>query len=312
MSQHFDRRTFLGLATAAGLPIALADQLWADAVPPTAGGPEALAALRALTKEQLAAAEAVLGISFTDAEREMMLTTVDGTLTSLAKLRNVPLPNPVVPALHFDPLPAGATAVGQPITARVPLRRPNPLVLPTTDADWAFASAEQLGRLIRAGHVTSRQLVERALARYAQFDPILKCVITLMPERARAQADVLDAEAKRGSFRGPLHGVPYAAKDLFAVPGYPTTWGSPLFKEQRLEETAAVVERLDKAGAVLVAKTSLGEFAQGDVWFGGMTRNPWNTEQGSSGSSAGSASSVSAGLVPFAIGTETLGSIVSP
>ncbi|MBK7594442.1 MAG: amidase [Gemmatimonadetes bacterium] len=312
MSQPFDRRTFLGLATAAGLPIALADQLWADVVPPAANAPEAVLALRALTKEQLAAAEAVLGISFTDAEREMMLSTVDGTLASLAKLQQVPLPNSVVPALHFDPRPAGATAVGQPITARVPLRRPNPLVLPTTDSDWAFASAEQLGRLIRAGHVTSRQLVDRALARYAQFDPILKCAITLTPERARAQADALDAEAKRGSFRGPLHGVPYAAKDLFAVPGYPTTWGSPLFKEQRLEETAAVVERLDKAGAVLVAKTSLGEFAQGDVWFGGMTRNPWNTEQGSSGSSAGSASSVAAGLVPFAIGTETLGSIVSP
>lgn len=312
MSQPFDRRTFLGLATAAGLPIALADRLWAEAVPDGAAPPEAIAALRALTKEQLAAAEAVLGISFTDAERDLMLSTVDGTLASLAKLRQVPLPNPVVPALHFDPLPAGATAVGQPVTARVPLRRPNPLVLPTTDSDWAFASAEQLGRLIRAGHVTSRQLVERALARYAQYDPILKCAITLTPERARAQADALDAEAKRGSFRGPLHGVPYAAKDLFAVPGYPTTWGSPLFKEQRLEETAAVVERLDKAGAVLVAKSSLGEFAQGDVWFGGMTRNPWNTEQGSSGSSAGSASSVAAGLVPFAIGTETLGSIVSP
>ena len=122
----------------------------------------------------------------------------------------------------------------------------------------------------------------------------------------------MDAEAKAGKFRGPLHGIPYGAKDLFAVPRYPTTWGSPIYKDQVLDVTAAVVEKLDAAGAVLVAKTSLGEFAQNDGWFGGQTKNPWNTSQGSSGSSAGSASGVSAGLYPFAIGTETQGSIISP
>ena len=137
-------------------------------------------------------------------------------------------------------------------------------------------------------------------------------MITATRERALEQADRMDAEAKAGKFRGPLHGIPYGAKDLFAVPKYPTTWGSPIYKDQVLDVTAAVVEKLDAAGAVLVAKTSLGEFAQNDGWFGGQTKNPWNTSQGSSGSSAGSASGVAAGLYPFAIGTETQGSIISP
>jgi Asp-tRNA(Asn)/Glu-tRNA(Gln) amidotransferase A subunit family amidase len=307
-----DRRAFLGLATTAGVPLILADQLWADVVPAEADESIAAEALRAITVEQIAAAEAVLGLTYGDSERALMLTTVEASLAAVAKLPALAIKNQVAPALHFDPVPAGVAVPTQPISAREPMRRPNPLVLPTADGDWNFASAEQLGRLVRQRMVTSRQLVERSLARLEQHDGVLKCVVTLTRERALAQADKLDAEARRGSFRGPLHGVPYAAKDLFAVPGYPTTWGSPLFKEQRLEETAAVVERLDAAGAVLVAKTSLGEFAQGDVWFGGTTKNPWNVEQGSSGSSAGSASAVSAGLVPFAIGTETLGSIVSP
>ncbi len=307
-----DRRAFLGLASTLGLPVVLADQLWAEHVPQGATPEEAEAALRALTVEQLAAAEAVLGLTFTAPERAMMLPTVEAALTALAKLQQVAITNRVVPALHFDPTPLGTIPKPQPITAREPLRRPNPLVHPAAEADWAFASAEQVGRLVRQRQVTSRQLVERALARFEQHDPTLKCVVNLTRDRALTQADQLDAEARRGVFRGPLHGVPYAAKDLFAVPGYPTTWGSPLFTDQRLDETAAVVERLDAAGAVLVAKTSLGEFAQGDVWFGGTTKNPWNTEQGSSGSSAGSASAVAAGLVPFAIGTETLGSIISP
>jgi len=145
-----------------------------------------------------------------------------------------------------------------------------------------------------------------------RFDPELLCVVNLTEERALAQARLADAELARGKWRGPLHGIPWGAKDLLAVKDYPTTWGSPLYRDQRLPENATVVDRLDAAGAILVAKLSLGEFAQGDVWYGGTTKNPWKTDQGSSGSSAGPASATAAGCVGFAIGSETLGSIVSP
>lgn len=313
MTDVLDRRSFLSVAAAAGLPTALAQELWAT--PPQAPGEAVEPAVlsRAVTKEQLIAAEAVLGLNYTDSERDLMLQSVNGTITTVEKLHSVPLPNPVVPAIHFDPVPAGSSAVGQPLsTSRANAARPATPEVPRSETDWAYLSAAELGRLVRAKKVTVRELTERALTRFSQYDSALHCVVTLTRERALTQADLLDSEVKRGVFRGPLHGVPYAAKDLFAVPRYPTTWGSPLYKERVIDETAAVVERLDRAGAVLVAKTSLGEFAQGDVWFGGMTRNPWNTEQGSSGSSAGSASAVSAGLVPFALGTETLGSIISP
>jgi Asp-tRNA(Asn)/Glu-tRNA(Gln) amidotransferase A subunit family amidase len=150
------------------------------------------------------------------------------------------------------------------------------------------------------------------LGRLRRLDPVLHAVITYTEERALEQAERADREIAAGRYRGPLHGIPWGAKDLLAVRGYPTTWGSPIFKEQVFDEDATVVERLEKAGAVLVAKLSLGELARGDVWFGGMTRNPWNLEQGSSGSSAGSAAATVAGGVAFGIGSETLGSIVSP
>lgn len=151
-----------------------------------------------------------------------------------------------------------------------------------------------------------------SLDRLRRHDPVLSCVVNLTEDRALEQAREADREIAAGRWRGPLHGIPWGAKDLLAVPGYPTTWGSPIYKDQVLAETATVVERLDRAGAVLVAKLSLGELAQGDVWHGGTTRNPWNPEQGSSGSSAGPASATAAGLVPFTIGSETLGSIISP
>ena len=165
---------------------------------------------------------------------------------------------------------------------------------------------------MRRRKVTATELTQLYLARLKRHDPTLLCVVNLTEERALGQAAAADAEIQAGKYRGPLHGIPWGAKDLLSVPGYPTTWGSPIFQNQRLETTATVVERLDAAGAVLVAKLSLGEFAQGDVWFGGTTKNPWKTDQGSSGSSAGPGSATAAGLVGFAIGTETLGSIVSP
>ncbi|HEY4321601.1 MAG TPA: amidase [Gemmatimonadales bacterium] len=310
MSFSLDRRSFVAACTAAGLPLDLSHQLWA-----TDRAVDGNGSRRAdpVTKEQIAAAEAVLGLSFRDSDRDLMLRSVNQALATYTRLHAIPLSNAVPPAFHFDPVPLGKSVVPQPATrAARPVAHATAIKAPQTEADWAFASVTDLGKLIRARKVTSRQLVERSLARIDRYNSELLAVITPTPERALAQADALDAEARAGKFRGPLHGIPYGAKDLYAVPKYPTTWGSPLYKDQVLDVTAAVVERLDAAGAVLVAKTSLGEFAQDDVWFGGQTKNPWNTTVGSSGSSAGSASGVSAGLYPFALGTETLGSIVAP
>jgi Asp-tRNA(Asn)/Glu-tRNA(Gln) amidotransferase A subunit family amidase len=167
---------------------------------------------------------------------------------------------------------------------------------------------------VRAREVSVRELVELSLARLERLDPVLTCVVTLLPERALARADALDRALAEdpGAWSGPLFGIPFGAKDLFAARGGPTSWGSPLCREQVFDFDATAIERLEAAGAVLVAKLSLGELAWGDEWFGGTTKNPWKPEQGSSGSSAGSASAVAAGCVPFALGTETLGSIVSP
>lgn len=304
------RRGFLAACAAIGLPRDLSHQLWLVAAPPSAG--EGPVALDPITTAQIQAAENVLGLSWREKDRELMLNGLQRALNGYATLHAVPLANSVPPAFHFDPVPIGKRPMGQPRRARGTARRSATVARPTTEADWAYAGVAALSRLIRARAVTSRQLVERSLARIERYTPELLCVINVTRERALAQADRLDAEARAGKFRGPLHGIPYGAKDLFAVPGYPTTWGSPIYKDQVLDVTAAVVERLDAAGAVLVAKTSLGEFAQDDTWFGGQTKNPWNTSQGSSGSSAGSASGVSAGLYPFALGTETQGSIISP
>ena len=309
MSSFIDRRGFVAACAAVGLPLDFSHRLWAEAAPDAADG--VAVALDPITKEQIAAAENVLGLSWRDKDRDMMLRTLQQNLNGYIALHAVSLPNGVPPAFHFDPVPVGKLPVGQP---KSPSRAARSVATkrPTTESDWAYAGVATLSRLIHTRSVTSRQLVERSLARIAQYTPELLCVITSTRERALEQADRMDAEAKAGKFRGPLHGIPYGAKDLFSVPKYPTTWGSPIYKDQVLDVTAAVVEKLDAAGAVLVAKTSLGEFAQDDGWFGGQTKNPWNTAQGSSGSSAGSASGVSAGLYPFAIGTETQGSIISP
>jgi Asp-tRNA(Asn)/Glu-tRNA(Gln) amidotransferase A subunit family amidase len=310
MSILVDRRGFLAACAAVGLPADLSKQLWHEAAPGVPGG--AAVAMAPITKEQVQAAETVLGLSWREKDRDLMLNSLQRALSGYAALHAVSLPNSVPPAFHFEPVPIGKKPVGQPRRVAPAARPAAPAKRPTSEADWAYAGVALLGRLIHARQVTSRQLVERSLARIEQYTPELLCVITPTRERALEQADRLDAEARAGKFRGPLHGIPYGAKDLFAVPKYPTTWGSPIYKDQVLDVTAAVIERLDAAGAVLVAKTSLGEFAQDDTWFGGQTKNPWNTSQGSSGSSAGSASGVSAGLYPFALGTETQGSIISP
>jgi Asp-tRNA(Asn)/Glu-tRNA(Gln) amidotransferase A subunit family amidase len=241
---------------------------------------------------------------------------------SVLVIRSMKIPNSVAPAFVFDPVPAGMKldTVRKPMRmSKAPdvkgLERPETLTL-TQDAHWAeklaFASVRELAELIKTRKVTSVELTKIYLQRLKRYDPRLHFVITLTEERALKQASVADREIAAGKYRGPLHGIPWGAKDLLAVKGYRTTWGAAGFEEQTFDYDATVVERLDAAGAVLVAKLTMGALAQGDLWFGARTRNPWNPKQGSSGSSAGSASTVGAGCVGFAIGTETLGSISSP
>ena len=233
----------------------------------------------------------------------------------------LPLGNGEAPALQFMPWPSGTGALveslmrerGAAAFARTPVE---PLAwkgtVPSSDEDLAFLPAHRLSALLRARRITSTRLTQLYLDRLARLNPTLNCVVILLGQQALAEAQRADREIAAGRYRGPLHGLPYGLKDLFSTKGLTTTWGAPDFKDRRIDEDAEVVVRLREAGAVLVAKLSTGLFAQNDQWFGGRTNNPWNLSQGSSGSSAGPASAVAAGCVPFAIGTETQGSIVSP
>lgn len=264
----------------------------------------------AIGTDHVAHAERLAVLSYTEAERQLMLEDLRDAAGDYRRLRQLALPNDLPPALMFDPAAlAGITPHGD----AAPKWSPAPGVKRPADLnDLAYASVAELAALIRTRQATSVELTRMFLARLKRYDPQLHAVVTLMEDPALEQARRADAEIAAGHYRGPLHGIPYGVKDLFAVPGYPTTWGTPPYKNQVIDATATVVQRLQQAGAVLVAKLSLGELAWGDVWFGGQTRNPWNPKQGSSGSSAGPAAAVSAGLLPFAIGTETYGSIVSP
>lgn len=300
-----DRRRFLSALPALGAGAALAtnaalatEALGAEAEKP--GG---------LTKETLAQAEKIAGLEFSGADRELMLEGVEENLAAFRELRKVAVPNSVPPALRFEPLPPGFVMPTGPSGIEV---GPGMTTRPATDGDLAFLSASDLARLLAAGEASSVELTRLYLDRLERWDPLLHCVVTLTRERALAEAERADRERREGRVRGPLHGVPWGAKDLLAAQGYRTTWGGEPYVEQRIEEDATAVARLTATGAVLVAKLSLGALAWGDVWFGGKTRNPWNPEQGSSGSSAGSAAAVAAGLVGFALGSETWGSIVSP
>jgi len=262
-----------------------------------------------ITKEMLDEAEAIAGLEFTEAERDLMLEGLNENLASFEALRQVELPNDVPPALYFHPGPASA----EPRVPRRPSRRSElDVEVPENLEDLAFWPVTRLARLIESRRLSSVDLTRMYLERLTRYGPKLECVITLTEELAMQQARRADAELAAGHYRGPLHGIPWGAKDLLAVSGYPTTWGAKPFEHQTIEADATVVRKLEQAGAVLVAKLTLGALAWGDVWFGGRTRNPWNYEQGSSGSSAGSAAATAAGLVGFAIGTETWGSIVSP
>ncbi|GAB2801842.1 amidase [Rhabdobacter roseus] len=256
------------------------------------------------------AAAELLGLTFTEPERDSMLTNLTNNRDSYARLRQVPLPNDVVPALQFNPLPEGFTFERE----KKPLQ-PSTLgkvPLPKNRDELAYYTVAELGQLIKTRQISSVELTTFFLDRLKKYDAQLHCVITLTDDLALAQARRADAELAAGTYRGPLHGIPYGAKDLLAKKGYKTTWGAKSYQDQTLDLDATVIQRLEAAGAVLCAKLSLGALAWGDVWFGGLTRNPWAPDKGSSGSSAGSASAVAAGLLPFAIGSETLGPIVSP
>ena len=262
-----------------------------------------------ITVEAIAAAEQLAGLSFTPEQRELMLEDLRENLESYEALREVELPNRVAPSLVFDPQIGGV----RPPEGEGGLRwEPRPVERPADEEALAFMTVAELASLLRSGQVTSRELTELCLSRLKRYDPVLEAVVTLTEARAREAAARADEEIAAGHWRGPLHGIPYGAKDLLAVEGYRTTWGATPYKDQVIDGDAAVIQKLDAAGAVLVAKLTLGALAWGDVWFGGTTKNPWNIEEGSSGSSAGPGAAVAAGLVPFAIGSETLGSIVSP
>ncbi|MCS7271066.1 MAG: amidase, partial [Gemmataceae bacterium] len=246
-----------------------------------------------------------------DSQRRAVANRLTSSLRQLRQLRDTAVGYEVAPALLFVPAagqPAGTSERGQVRLEPVA----EPVQKPKSDADLAYLPVYQLAELVRKRQVSAVELTRLYLDRLRRYDPALLCVVTLTEELALKQAEQADREIAAGQYRGPLHGIPWVAKDLIAYPGYPTTWGAAPFREQRLEQKATVAARLDQAGAVLVAKTSLGALAQGDQWFGGQTRNPWNPKQGSSGSSAGTAAAVAAGLCGFGLGSETLGSIVSP
>lgn len=302
MSMELDRRTLLGALASAGIVPTAASA--------TVSSQDQATPRTVVTPEMVHHFEAVVGITFTDAQRRSIAAMLTSGCREFTALRGVKLPNSVPPALHFQPLGSAGVA-NDAGNQRVSLDYAHaPTIKSRTDL--ALMTVADQARLLRKRQVSSVELTKLYLTRLKQFDPILKCVVTLTEEVALRQAAQADRELAAGQDRGPLHGIPWGAKDLMAYPGYPTTWGAGPYKQQRIETKATVAERLERAGAVLVAKLTLGALAMGDQWFGGMTRNPWNPAQGSSGSSAGSAAAASAGLVSFAIGTETLGSIVSP
>jgi Asp-tRNA(Asn)/Glu-tRNA(Gln) amidotransferase A subunit family amidase len=269
----------------------------------------------AVSPSAIAAAETLAGLEFTEAERQQMVDGVAENLERYEAIRRLDIGPNVQPAFRFDVDPPGVRVEPSRLERGLRLhRRPTP-ARPARVDDLAFASTADLGELIRSRRVSSLELTTMYLNRIKKYDPQLLCVITVCEELALKQAKRADAEIARGVYRGPLHGIPWGPKDLLAVKEYRTTWGAAPYKDQVIDFDATVVERLEAAGAVLLAKLSLGETARGtdgSVWFGGMTRNPWNLDEGASGSSAGPASATSAGLCGFAVGSDTRGSIILP
>lgn len=259
---------------------------------------------------QIEGAEKMFSLSFPNEKRNFMLGAVTDKVKIYDYLHASNIENNIPYPLWYSPVLPGM---------KIPLKKmdvkfsiPENVVLPSNLNDLAFYSIPQLAALIKNKKITSYQLTQFYLNRLKKYNSTLYCVIQITEEIALKQAKKADQEIAKGLYKGPLHGIPYGIKDLFAVKGTHTTWGTPPYKNQIIDENSFVATQLEDAGAVLVAKLSLGELAMDDIWFGGQTRNPWDITKGSGGSSAGSASATAAGLVPFAIGTETYGSIVDP
>lgn len=266
--------------------------------------------LNPITVDIVNAAQKIMGMDFTAAQKDSMLTTLDHQAQIYQELRNLKLPNSTVPALNFNPVPIGFATPDK--SNAFILGKISPVKFPANKNDLAFYTVSQLAELIRTKQITSVELTKFFLERLKKYNPKLFFVVNFTEEEALADASRADAEIKAGKYRGVLHGIPFGVKDLLSTVNSKTTFGASPYKNQELKIDATVVKRLKDAGAILVAKLSMGELAMGETWFGGMTRNPWDITQGSSGSSAGPASAVGAGCLPFAIGSETLGSIVSP
>lgn len=266
---------------------------------------------RRVDGETIKAAEDLAGIELTEEQREQLRQRLGRQLSGFRRMQEISIPNSVPPAVHFDPRPQNFELRTSKEPPKIELGKP--VTAPPSDLEEAcFASVADLSRWIQSGDISSYDLTEMYLDRLKRHDNKLHCVITLTEELALEQADRADEEISAGKIRGPLHGIPWGAKDLLNTKGIRTTYGAKPFEDQVLDDDATVVEKLRDAGAVLLGKLTLGALAMGDVWFGGKTRNPWNPDQGSSGSSAGPCAATAGGLVGFAIGTETLGSIVSP
>ena len=262
------------------------------------------------SREDAQIVEKMFGLDFSDAKTDLLLPSLKGQLKNYQVMRRRPLSNGIPPAVQFNPLPIGFKF--ETTRKKFKASSPGKVKLPANLDSLAFYSVGELGALLKSRQITSEKLTAFYLERLKKIGPKLECVVTLTEGLALEQARRADKEIAAGKYRGPLHGIPYGAKDLLATKGVRTTWGAAPYTNQVFDFDATVIKKLEAAGAVLVAKTTLGELAMGDNWYGGTTRNPWNLKQGSSGSSAGSAAGVSAGLFPFAIGSETHGSIVSP
>jgi Asp-tRNA(Asn)/Glu-tRNA(Gln) amidotransferase A subunit family amidase len=263
-----------------------------------------------ITRQVVLEAEKLIGLDFSEAKIDLMLADLKEQLVKFEALHRFAFSNDAPPAVLFNPIPLGMKF--QTRRRKFKMSPAGKVKLPANLDDLAFFSVGELAALIKTRQITSERLTRFYLERLKKYGPKLECVVTLTEDVALQQARRVDAEIATGKYRGPLHGIPYGAKDLLAVKGIRTTWGAAPYTNQVFDYDATVIKRLEAAGAVLVAKTTLGELAMGDVWFGGMTRNPWNAKGGSSGSSAGSTAATAAGLIPFGIGSETYGSIVSP
>lgn len=262
------------------------------------------------TKQDVKKSEKLIGLSFTDKAIDTLYPYLKRNRSGFDSLRKYSLDNGVFPAVRFDPTPFDFTMPEQQNGSQWII--PDNVDIPKPYDLLAFYTIPQLASLIKNQKITSTELTTFFLERLKKYQPALQCTITITESLALEQAKKADEEIKNGKYRGILHGIPYGTKDLMSVPGYPTTWGAEPYKDQVIDETATVIQKLEEAGAILVAKLVSGALARGDVWFDGKAKNPWDTTQGASGSSAGSGSATSAGLVPFALGTETLGSITSP